>query len=66
MTLAPAVYWRLRYLQAKAEAADAVTVARWAELREALLRAGVAPDTPYQWDDATTSLVPPPQPGGDA
>jgi hypothetical protein len=56
LTLAPAVYWRLRFLQSDAENAQLKAQSR---LQAALTQAGVPADVPYTWRDADTTLVAP-------
>lgn len=58
MTLDPAVYWRLRYLQAESEKAMLAAAAAESRYRMGLVAAGVPPEVEHQWHDATTALVP--------
>lgn len=55
--LEPAVYWRLRYLQADGEKHSAAAALAEMTFRAALAAAGV-PATEHRWDDAQTALVP--------
>lgn len=58
MTLDPAAYWRLRYLQAESEKAMLAAAAAESRYRLALAAAGVPPEVEHQWHDGSTSLVP--------
>lgn len=63
VTLDPAVYWRLRYLQAESETASVrqqLAEARYQlALAHALAPHGGDPRTAYRWDDARCALVAP-------
>lgn len=58
MQLPPAVYWRLRFLQAESEKAMAEAAARELRFRSALLEAGVPAHVEHRWQDHDTSVVP--------
>lgn len=57
--LDPAVFYRLRWMQAESEAAGLRADVASLRFREALMRAGADPDIAYAWRNADTTLVAP-------
>lgn len=59
VVLDPAVFYRLRWLQAEAEKAQLVADQRHAAFLDAMREAGIDVTVPYAWRNRDTTLVPP-------